>query len=396
MSKNISVQAIDRSITARLREAADHFSAVFVGGCRQAGKTALLRAAFPEHRYVTLDVPSVAEQAESRPDDFLGGGEPLLIDEIQYAPGLPRHLKLRIDAGAGPGCYMMTGSQVFASTERISESLAGRCAVLSLLTLSARELAEARLLPAGDPFPLLLRGGYPQLWAEPDLPRELFYSSYLATYLERDVRNQVQVGSLRDFERFVRALAARTGRLLSYSEIARDVGAAVSTIREWTSVLATSHIVTLLEPYHRSAGKRLVKSPKVYWNDAGFAAWLCGIHSKEQLLGSPMLGALWETLVHGEIQRTLSVGSPGTPLYFWATHGGPEVDFVLEHGGRFHLLEAKTALRPGTDALKGTRAFARAYGRDAVSRCSVVCRTEAAHDPAGGAEAVDLWGLELG
>ncbi|MCA8975884.1 MAG: DUF4143 domain-containing protein, partial [Planctomycetes bacterium] len=298
--------------------------------------------------------------------------------------------------GSPPGTYLLTGSQLFPSLSSISESLAGRCAVLSLHTLGYGELIAAEAPSIDDPLALLLRGGYPRLWAEPDLPSDLFFASYLATYLERDVRNLARVGSLRDFERFVRALAARTGCLLSYSELARDVGAAVSTVREWTSVLTASHVVTLLEPLHRSIGKRLVKSPKVYFNDAGFAAWLCGIRTREQLLASPMLGALWETLVHGELQRLLAVNSPGTPLWFWAAHGHAEVDFVLEAGARFHILEAKVASEPGNDAQRGFAAFQRAYGTDQVSRRTLVCRTPRAHLTADGTEVTGLGELHVG
>ena len=380
----------------RLLEAARYFPAVFVGGCRQAGKTTLLRAAFPGHRYVTLDLPSVAEIAERRPEDLLGGGnEPILIDEIQYAPSLPRHLKARIDAGAAPGTYLLTGSQLFPSLSNVSESLAGRCAVLSLHTLGLAELTAAGLLPGGDPLALLLRGGFPRLWAEPELPSDLFFSSYFATYLERDVRNLVQVGSLRDFERFVRALAARSACLLSYADLARDVGASVNTVKQWTSVLASSHVITLLEPYHRSVGKRLVKSPKVYFDDAGLAAWLCGIRTRQQLLDSPLLGPLWETLVHGEMRRQIAVEAPGTPLWFWAAHGAAEVDFVLEAGGKFQLFEAKAASEPGSDAMRGFRAFERAYGKESVVQRTVVCRTDALRTDAEGVALVGPAGMRL-
>ena len=377
-------------MVARLREAARFFPAVFVGGCRQAGKTTLLRHAFPGHRYITLDLPSVAEQAEHRPDELLGHGGPVLIDEVQYAPGLPRHLKARIDAGAPPGTYLLTGSQQFPSMANVAESLAGRCAVLALHTLGFDELRSAQRVANDDPLALLVRGGFPKLWAEPELPTDLYYASYLATYLERDVRNLVRVGSLRDFERFVRALAARTGCLLSYSEVARDVGASTNTVREWVSVLVASHVVTLLEPYHRSVGKRLIKSPKIYFDDAGFAAWLCGIRTREQLIASPMFGALWETLVHGEIRRQLAVHSPSAPLWFWAAHGAAEVDFVLESGARFQLFEAKASTSPGADALRGFRAFAKAHGEDAIVRRAVICRTEAARTRIDGAEHVGI------
>lgn len=381
------MSTIPRSLAPRLQEAAAFFPAVFVGGCRQAGKTTLLRTTFPGHRYVTLDLPSAAELAEHRPDDLLGSGEPILLDEIQYAPRLPRHLKARIDSGAAPGTFLLTGSQLLPSLSSVAESLAGRCAVLSLHTLGLAELASAGR-GVDDPLALVVRGGYPRLWAEPDLPTDLFFASYLATYLERDVRNLVQVGSLRDFERFVRALAARTGGLLSYTDLARDVGAAVSTVREWTSVLTASHVVTLLEPYHRSVGKRLVKSPKIYFDDAGFAAWLCGIRTREQLLASPMIGSLWETLVHGELRRRIAVASPGAPLWFWAAHGSAEVDFVLESGARFHLLEAKVTAEPGADAQRGFRAFERAYGEESVVRRTIVCRTQHDHTIADGTHVI--------
>lgn len=382
---------IARSLAARVRDAARYFPAVFVGGCRQAGKTTLLRSAFPGHRYVTLDLPSVAEMAENRPDELLGDGAPILIDEIQYAPGLTRHLKARIDAGAPPGTFLLTGSQQFSSLANVAESLAGRCAVLSLHTLGFNELRAAGRLPSADPLDLLLRGGFPRMWAEPDLPTDLYFASYLATYLERDVRNLVQVGSLRDFERFVRALAARTGCLLSYSELARDIGAAVNTVREWLSVLAASHVVTLLEPYHRSVGKRLVKSPKAYFDDAGFAAWLCGIRTREQLLASPLFGALWETMVHGELRRQLAVHSPGAPLWFWAAHGVAEVDFVLESGARFQLYEAKATTSPGDDALRGIRAFTREHGEANVLRRAIVCRTS---QPGAFDDGTEILGLD--
>ncbi len=388
---------IERDLRARLLEAARFYPALFLGGCRQAGKTTLLRATFPDHRFVTLDIPSVAEQAETRPEDLLAGNEPLLLDEIQYAPALPRALKVAIDRGdAPPGRFVLAGSQVFQAMSGISESLAGRCAVLQLDTLGVHELATANLLDDRDPLALITRGGYPRPWAEPDLPRELFFSSYLATYLERDVRNLLRVANLRDFERFVRALAIRTGQLLSYSELSREVGVAVNTIKEWTSVLVTSGVVTLLEPFHRSLGKRLVKSPKVYWNDAGFAAWLCGIHGREQLLASPLCGALWETLVHGELRRRLALAAPGTPLWFWNVQGGAEVDFLIDDGGRYRLFEAKLATTAsGPKDLRGFKAFARVYGEEAVSQATVVCRAEAVHETDGGCRVVGLRDLVL-
>lgn len=367
---------INRIAGPLVLQAARSFPALLVGGPRQAGKTSLLRRLFPEASYVTLDVPSAAEQAEKAPAAFLDSLKwPAIIDEVQYAPSLFRHLKIHIDRDRRNGRFLLTGSQVFPMMRGATESLAGRCALISLRSLGAAELAGEPRRAGADDLGLLLRGGYPQLWADPALDPALFFSSYLATYLERDVRNLLHVGKLRDFERFVRAAAARTGQILSFADLARDVGVAVSTARDWLSVLEASHQVFLLEPYFRNHGKRLVKSPKLYWTDTGLACFLAGISTRDQLLASPLVGPLWETFVVNQALRNCAFAGVGPALWYWRTRDGHEVDIVLQDGGKLWIAEAKAAENPDAGDARSLERFIAVFGEAAVSKAHVVCRT---------------------
>ena len=241
-----------RHCAKRLSQLARHFPAVIVTGARRAGKTTLLRAAFPDHHYVSLDLPTIAEQAERNPDLFLRQHPPpVLVDEVQYAPGLFRHLKAAIDAHRHEmGRFILAGSQHFTLMKGVSDSLAGRSALLELENLAFTEIRAVREAPADARglATLMARGQFPELWRVPALPARDFFASYLATYLERDVRQILRVGSLRDFERFIRILAARPAAMLNRSDIARNVGVAVKTIGEWVSVLEASGQVALLKP----------------------------------------------------------------------------------------------------------------------------------------------------
>jgi predicted AAA+ superfamily ATPase len=266
----------------------------------------------------------------------------VLLDEVQYAPALFRHLKVRIDADRHRmGRFLMTGSQKFPLMRALSESLAGRCAVLELDTLSSRELLAA--LPSdAHGFPdRIWRGGFPELYRNPEMPPRDFYSSYVATYLERDVRLALRVGNLRDFERFLRACALRSGQLLNLSELARDVGIAGTTARDWLSVLEASGQVVLLEPWFGNLGKRMIKTPKLYLRDTGLLCFLLGMDSAAAVVRSPFLGAVWETYVLGQILRSRAATGSSAGLFFWRDAHSTEVDFVIEQDGRLRLVEAK-------------------------------------------------------
>jgi len=337
-----------RAISDKIRDLATHFPAVVLTGARQTGKTTVLTGLFPRHSYVSLDVPADAALAEEDPDAFLRKyPPPVLIDEVQYAPKLFRHLKVAIDRQRSlNGQFILTGSQKFTLMKGVADSLAGRCGLLELETLSVAELGHdlQEALKARGAAGVLCRGFYPQLWVDRGLAHVDFYRSYLATYIERDVRQILNIGSLRDFDRFMRVCAARTAQLVNRTEIAKDVGVSPKTISEWLSVLHASNQIVLLEPYFTNPGKRLVKSPKLYLSDCGLAAYLLGL-TPETLAGSSHGGALWETFVLGELRKALPLRLPEASLWFYRDQQN-EVDFVLAHGGALYLADAKLKENP--------------------------------------------------
>ncbi len=364
-------------------------------GPRQSGKTSLLRRGFPDHGYVSLDLPSEAEAAEEDGQAFLARhAAPLIVDEVQYAPRLLRFLKSVVDSDRERmGQYILTGSQKFSLMQGVTESLAGRISLLDLHPLSLAELEQGTELTAdGDVFwRWLLAGGYPELHAR-GLSPERFYADYVATYLERDVRQAVNVRNLRDFDRFLRLLALRTGQLLNASAVASEVGVAVTTIKNWLSVLEASNVIRLLEPYHRNAGKRLVKTPKVYFLDTGLACFLAGIRSVEQLAQSALRGALFETQVIAQLTRTLANRGSVRDVYFYRDHHGTEVDLVLPVGEKLHLVECKVSASP----MRQVPAFERVaahYGASSILSRTVITPHRGTRAAKGGlivSDAVDF------
>ncbi len=346
-------------------------------GARQAGKTTLARDVWPTAAYSSLDDPAQADRARRTPDDFLTQTEgPLIIDEIQYVPELFRHLKLAIDRDKRPGRYLITGSQAFPLMAGASESLAGRAAILTLPTLSLSEVFPHASTEQADRF--LWRSGYPELWQRPDLARDLWMGSYVATYLERDVRQALNVGDLRDFDRLVRVAALRAGQLVSYADIARDVGISPNTAKRWLSVLEASQQVFFLEPYHRQRSKRLIKAPKIYFSDTGLLCFLLGFQRADDLKSHAMWGAVWENFVISEIRKRTQASPGPRAMWFWRTAHGDEVDLLLETGAeQFMVVECKTAERVGPEALKGIARLAEEYGPGAVKSARIVCRTSA-------------------
>lgn len=327
---------------------AAHFPAVVLTGARQTGKTTLLRARFPDHHYVSLDLPSEAQLAEDSPEQFLQRHPaPLLVDEVQYAPGLFRHLKVEIDRARDEnGRFVLTGSQKFGLMRGVSDSLAGRCGVAELEGLTLHELGDVYVgqLREHGIASILVRGFMPQLWKDLGTSPADYHRAYLATYLERDVRQILNVGSLRDFSRFMRAAAVRSGQLLNRSELAKEVGVSARTINQWLGVLEASNQVTLLEPWFANVGKRLVKSPKLYFNDVGLLCFLLGL-TEASLPQSYLLGAIWETFCCAELRKWIEVGSPAARLWFYRDDSR-EVDFVVENAGALTLADAKWTEHP--------------------------------------------------
>ncbi|OGQ12003.1 MAG: hypothetical protein A2138_21625 [Deltaproteobacteria bacterium RBG_16_71_12] len=356
---------------------------VVLTGARQVGKTSLLRRLLPTHTFVTLDLPADAALAEDDPLTFLQRfPPPLLVDEVQYAPGLFRHVKVDVDVHRRErGRFVLTGSQKLQLMGGVSESLAGRVAVLELEPLSFGEIHAA--LPTITVEQVLLRGGYPELYDDPTLAAGDYYRDYLATYLERDVRSLLNVGSLRDFERFVRACALRSAQLLNKAELARDVGVSAPTANQWLGVLSASNQVFLLEPWFANGTRSVVKSPKLYFGDAGFMAWLLGIRTEDELLRSPYVGAVWETFVCAELRKRQAAQQGGVALHFWRDRGR-EADFLIPRGGRFELMEAKSTRSPTERDAAALTAVADALGAKRVVTKRILCRSDASY-PVGGA-----------
>ena len=348
----------DRALSHTLNRLAQSYPVVAVTGPRQSGKTTLVRRVFSDKPYVSLEDPAERAFALEDPRGFLARfAAGAVFDEAQRWPDLFSYLQGMVDADRSPGRFILTGSQQFGLLSGVTQSLAGRVGMTRLLPLALGEL------PAGDVESLGLdglmqRGLYPALHAQPVTPEDWF-ASYVATYVERDVRQVLNVQDLSAFQRFLRLCAGRTGQLLNLSALAGEAGIAQSTARAWMSVLEASDLVYLLPPYHRNFGKRVVKSPKLYFVDVGLACWLLGIRSVEVLNLHPLRGALFETWVVGEfLKARLNVGQP-PDLYFWRDNNGLEADIVFEMAGRLQTVEIKSGQTVTPDYIRAGQKAAR-------------------------------------
>lgn len=365
---------IEREIESVLQERASKRPSIIATGARQTGKTSLLAKVFPQHRYVTLDIPKDAQEAEESGETFLAKhAPPIIVDEVQYAPKLLHYIKKNIDDHRDDnGRFLLTGSQKFSLMKHISESLAGRCSILHCYTLSLREFVawQNKTPDSEDLLEWIWKGGYPELHAK-SLDPESFYSDYLATYLERDVLQLLHVQNLRNFDRFLRLCALRTGQMLSQNSLATDLGMSPNTVNSWLSVLETSGIVYFLEPYFPNRNKRVVKTPKFYFLDTGLCCFLAGIRSKEDLKTSPLLGPLFETHVVGQFVRHYANRGKKEELYFFRDHFGHEVDIVVPKGNGFCLYECKWAEQPNLD-VKGFKGFEKMAGEKQIVSKSII------------------------
>src|SRR6266403_2844437 len=365
---------IPREVEPRLRRSARTRPVIVLTGARQTGKTSTFRRLFPNHEFASLDLPTEAEQAEKEPNGFLHRhSPPVIIDEVQYAPGVFRYLKSAVDASRTRyGQFLLTSSQKFTLMNSISESLAGRADIVELETLAWAEIRAA--LPQTVLESVIVRGGFPELYANPDIDMVAFYNSDLATYLERDVRSLANVGSLRDFERFLRACALRSANLLNKADLARDVGIAPSTANHWLSMLEASGQVVLLEPWFSNRTKSIVKSPKLYMADTGLLCTLLNIRSQDALRQSPAAAAVWETFVFAQLRaRERRAGRVGS-LFFWRDRTR-EVDFVADIGGKLELFEAKWAEVPGDGDTVNLNFARTVVGKSRVTGGAVISRT---------------------
>lgn len=344
-----------RQMTSELSDLAQHYPVVTVIGPRQSGKTTLVRHTFPNKPYVNLESLDLQEMARADPRGFLESYQSgAIFDEIQRVPQLLSYIQVMIDEREDKGIFILTGSHQFKLQEAITQSLAGRTAMLTLLPMSLSELDQAGFRLTLDET--LLQGGYPRLYKDNLNPTKA-YSSYFQTYVERDLRQLAYIKDLTQFQKFVQIAAGRIGQLLNLEGIASDVGVSSNTIKEWISILEASFIIIRLQPYHENFGKRAVKSPKLYFTDVGFACFLLGIENTTQLARDPLRGNLFENLVLLElIKHRLNQSLPPN-LYFYRDTRGHEVDFIFQKGPELIPIEAKAAKTFNSSFLKNLTFF---------------------------------------
>lgn len=365
---------INRAITGHLMDTMNHFPAILVTGPRQVGKSSLLRKIGDKYEYLSFDNPILLNQAREDPElFFLNHSERLILDEIQYAPELFAYLKIKIDemrytALEGKNqekcLFLLSGSQAYHLMQNVSESLAGRLAILPMQGVSFRErknvacalpfipdeaYLSARKSDASDTsdlWDIIHRGSMPRLAASAD-DWETYYSSYVATYIERDVNQLTKISDRGEFVRFMSSLAARSGELINFDSVAREAGVSAMTVKRWTQILETSGIITLLQPYHNNHLKRMIKTPKVYFSDTGLLAWLTRWLTPETIRNGAKAGQFFETWVVTEILKShLNAGNSLRNLYYYRDADQREIDLVIENGRIVHPVEIKLTAKP--------------------------------------------------
>lgn len=329
-----------RDLTPYIQELAKKYPIVTLLGPRQSGKTTLVRAAFPTKTYVNMEDAENRSFATLDPKAFMERyPDGAVLDEVQRTPHLLSYIQVKVDELDQKGMFILTGSHQAALHSAVSQSLAGRTSILHLLPLSYQEIHEAGLRDSIDE--IILKGGYPKIYKE-NLPVSNAYSSYFQTYVERDVRDILKIKDLIQFERFIKLAASRIGQLVNYASLASDVGVSAVTIKEWIAVLEATYILIRLEPYFENFGKRLIKSPKLYFTDTGLACHLLGIDTVDQLVKDPLYGNLFENWVIIDLMKARYNQASVPRFYFYRDVAGKEVDLLLLQGSRLVPIEIKS------------------------------------------------------
>ena len=355
---------LNRFLEKSLKRSAKKYPVVTVTGPRQSGKTTLTKHAFPEYDYISLEDPDHRSFAEEDPRGFLAEYDQFAIfDEIQRVPGLFSYIQTMVDENPINGRFILTGSQQFLLNEKISQSLAGRSAILRLLPFSLAELLKRKTQPywqsdrlkhtnppGNNLYNYIFNGFYPRIYDKKLDPRQ-WYRDYFETYATRDVRSLINVGDLRSFEQFLRLLAGRSGQLLNLSSLGNDSGISHTTAKRWISILETSYLIYVLPPYFKNFRKRIIKSPKIYFLDTGLLCFLLRINNPKEIATHPQRGAIFETLIFSELYKNFSHQGLEPPLYFWRDRGGSEIDFLIDHGTHALPIEAKAGKTISPDFL---------------------------------------------
>lgn len=388
---------IERQLHKILSKVSRFSPVIMLTGPRQAGKTTFLRKSDPNRRFVTLDDLEMRSFAQSDPKTFLERfPAPVLIDEFQYAPQILPYIKMRVDEkrtriAAAAGDYWLTGSQNFSMMEGVQESLAGRVIILNFLGLSRAEIEgsagyEKDFIAAAAPsfetnkaaddiFKMILRGDKPELWANPRIDWEIYYRSYVQTYIERDVLSQVKLKDIGLFEKFLRLLATRTGQLLNYASLSVELGVSAPTIKFWLTILERTFQICLLPAYYRNIGKRSLKTPKVYFLDTGLACYFLKFSNFRDIASNYLAGNLFETWVISEMIKAYWFKGLSANFYFWRTKDGSEVDLIYESAGKIYPVEIKLTASPKRDLFSSLEKLASAK-RIMLGRKKVICTSK--------------------
>ena len=363
---------IERTLEKHILKLTKQFKVLLVTGARQVGKSTLLKHCDKKRSYVTLDDYNVREMAINEPELFLQRYKaPLIIDEIQYAPNLLSYIKIAVDNSEEKGQYWLTGSQQFHMMKNITESLAGRVAIIDLKGFSLKEIDnndQLAFLPTDkfieemrnnskkyDLFGIyerIWKGSYPELNVNNDLDWETFYKSYLQTYIERDIKDLNAVKNEMDFLKFLKVLAARTGQMLNYADISNEIGVSIPTIKSWVSILVSSNIVYLLQPYFSNLNKRIVKTPKLYFLDTGLCSYLTNWNNAQVLESGAMSGAIFETFVVSEIIKSYVHNVKEPNIYYYRDKDKKEIDVIIENNGKLYTIEIKKSANPDKNMIK--------------------------------------------
>ena len=382
---------IKRTLSKKLKESAKQFPVVTVTGPRQSGKTTIIKDAFKNHDYISLELPDQRAFAIEDPRGFLSQFDgPVILDEVQRTPELFSYIQVIVDENNRPGQFILSGSHNFLLLQGISQSLAGRCAVLHLLPFSLAELSGKQPVPmtklgnekitipksqTPDLMETLYKGFYPRIHDKGIPPRD-WLSSYYQTYIERDVRNILNVGDIEAFERFVLLCAGRNGQLLNLSGLAADCGITHTTAKRWISVLEASFIIMLLRPYYKNFGKRIIKSPKLYFLDTGLLCYLLRIQSAKDLFQHTSRGSVFESLVVSDLYKNFFHQGEQAPIYFWRSSSGIEIDVLIDMGNYLLSVEIKSSQTIAGDFFKNLKIWQEVSGNTKIASALIYGGTD--------------------
>jgi uncharacterized protein len=347
---------IKRDIQQSLLKAAKKIGVISIMGPRQSGKTTLVKAKFPHHKYYNLEDIRLRERISQDPKQFINNHNyGIILDEVQKYPELLSYIQIAIDEDFKPAKFVLTGSENLLLSEKISQTLAGRVAIFHLAPFSINELKNANYLMT-DYLKQIRYGFYPRIYDKSLEPKDL-YPDYIATYIERDVRQVKNIGNLTNFQRLLQLLAGRVGQILNLSSIANDVGVTYKTIDSWISLLESTYIVFRLQPYYENYGKRVIKSPKIYFYDTGLVCYLLGIDSEKELSTHSAVGSIFENMIVVDVKKQIFNTRSSSHLYFWRDSDKNEIDLLIKNGDRLHPIEIKLGSSFNSDYLKGIKVW---------------------------------------